>query len=128
MNQPSLLDWQPPEPKPLTGPYNGSAGFKATGTSEEAAHKITPTLQEAYDAILKALNEHGPMAPHRIAQVIGRHLNYVRPRCTEMRRHHGLLVKTGKREINPDTGMSASVLDVKRDGPTVGALVKGAAA
>lgn len=93
--------------------YPNVAGAKVSGTSEDAAKTITPLRQAAYTEILRALNEHGPMIPDRIAEKIGRSASFIRPRCSEMTKHHGLLVKTGHRERN-DSGMWANVLDVKR--------------
>lgn len=108
MNQLNLID-----ALDHAGPYNGGAGFKTHGTSEEAARKITPTLQAAYDEIIAVLKLHGPMRPAIIAQHTGRPLSYTAPRCTEMVRHHKMLVRVG-REKN-ESGMSAYVLDIKRD-------------
>ena len=92
--------------------YPNSAGWKATGTSQEAAENLSE-VRQSHKLILKVL-ETGNYTPEEIADKIGRRLSYTAPRCTELKAQ-GKLQKSGTRRLN-SSGQSANVLCLRQPG------------
>jgi hypothetical protein len=93
--------------------YPRDPGFKAHGTSQEAAEKIAPTAAHLRARVLIAfLRAPDGLTADEAAKACGLDKLSVRPRCTELIRTHAL-VKTGIRRTN-DSGMTAEVLKVAK--------------
>lgn len=99
------------------GVYCGMAGYKAEGTSRDAAIAVSSTLnerqREAFDAICAA-GENG-LTADECAILIGRDEKAVRPRFTELGpKHLGLIEKVpGVRRAN-ESGLKAQAWRVPR--------------
>ena len=91
----------------MTAQYPATPGFKASGTSQEAAEAIRPSCERLRTIIKTALNLRGPMTADECAEHLGYSILSVRPRFTELNKT-GQIEKTGERRRNA-SGMSASV-------------------
>ena len=85
--------------------YPQTAGYKASGPSQEAAEN-TPA-ETLRDEVMEALRRHGPMTSDEIANKIDRSILAVRPRCSELYRL-GKVTDTGMRRKN-ESGHTATV-------------------
>lgn len=99
--------------------YPNSPGFKEPTTSQEAAAKIAPTLNERQQEVIDALradaiaNGTGLTADETAAK-IGRDEKAVRPRFTELGpKNKNLIEKTGERRQN-ESGLAAAVWRLKK--------------
>jgi hypothetical protein len=90
--------------------YPESPGFKAGGTSAEAALKIAPLAGRLIKPILQEFVAASPtgLTADQCAKRIGVSVLSMRPRISELKRL-GFLSLTGDRAEN-DSGMTASVL------------------
>jgi hypothetical protein len=88
--------------------YPHQPGYKAEGTSMEAAEanrEKAPTLREQ---CLRVLKEQGPLTADEVAARLEKSVLSVRPRVTELRKM-GLVEATGERRENA-SGLKAEVL------------------
>lgn len=93
MNQPDLFD---PREK-----YPASPGFKAPGTSQEAAEAIKPVVHYLQGVVLKHLAywpDQGRTADE-CAEELNKSVLSIRPRFSELK-EKGLIVDTGQRRKN----------------------------
>jgi hypothetical protein len=88
------------------------AGAKRVGPSEEAAKKVTPSIEEAHALMLAKYRELGPMTADEAWQACGWTQGYGRPRNSELVKM-GELINTGRRGKSI-YGSSATIWDVKR--------------
>jgi predicted HTH transcriptional regulator len=87
--------------------YPKSAGFKRSGTSQDAAEIIRPKVITLRDQVLAALKSLGPMTPDECAAHLGKSVLGVRPRLSELMRL-GLICESGDRRPNA-SGLKANV-------------------
>lgn len=89
-------------------PYPGSPGFKAPGTSQEAAQAVAGRAGAVRDAVFEAVAAaEGGLTADEAAGILGQKPGYIRPRVSELAKA-GRLVKTGGRRKNA-SGLSAAV-------------------
>ena len=86
--------------------YPQQPGFKAPGTSAEAATAIAGSTAAARQAILDLLNDMGPMSADQISDHFGWRITYGRPRVSELKTM-GLVDKAGT--TRNDTGKNANL-------------------
>lgn len=105
-----LFTWQPPSPPSY--PY--SAGFKAYGSSKEAADAITPKLGELQVAVLNWLQSQGAIGgtPDECARDCNMVLNTARARFTELK-IMGLIVPLPNRRGFTECGRKSQVWAAK---------------
>jgi predicted ArsR family transcriptional regulator len=99
----------------MTTTYPNHPGFKASGTSQDAADNMAehaPTLRERVESILR---KWGAMTTDEVAGVLGVSVLAVRPRFSELMKM-GKIEQTGERRKNA-SGMSASVWRIKPTAP-----------
>lgn len=79
-----LFSWQPPPPPPV---YPDAAGFKAYGTSKQAADAITPVLGQLQAQVLNWLKSKGAEGgtPDQCARELGLTILTARPRFSELK-------------------------------------------
>lgn len=96
----------------LPATYPHVAGFKAAGTSSQAAQRIAGTVGAAHCRILELLADPeirwGGLTPDEVAARMGRSVLYVRPRVSELLAL-GKLIPTGARRKN-SSRLSAGVV------------------
>lgn len=93
--------------------YPDSPGFKAPGTSAEAAERIAPSVKTLRSEVLRTMiRANRPMTADEIATEMKRSILSVRPRVSELRRL-GCIRPSGSRGKN-DSGMSAMAWEVVR--------------
>lgn len=88
-------------------PYPGAPGFKAPGTSREAARAVAPGAGVVREAVFEAIRASGSggLTADEAAASVGRKPAYVRPRVSELSKE-GRIERTGERRRN-DTGLMA---------------------
>jgi len=64
--------------------YPQFAGFKKSGTSEQAAKEVTPSINESQKKIIWLLHNIGPMTADEIAVHLHKTVLYTRPRLSEL--------------------------------------------
>jgi hypothetical protein len=106
LDAPDLFSWTPP-PVPT---YPHAAGFKAYGTSKEAADAITPKLGELQSAVLQWLRRQGEAGgtPDECARDLSLSLLTARPRFTELK-IMGLITPLPNRRGITDCGKKSQV-------------------
>jgi predicted transcriptional regulator len=93
--------------------YPDSPGFKAAGTSAEAAELMAPSAKTLRADVLRTMiRAQRPMTADEIATEMKRSILSVRPRVSELHRL-GMVRPTGGRSKN-DSGMSAALWEVVR--------------
>ncbi|WP_049820098.1 hypothetical protein [Bradyrhizobium japonicum] len=93
--------------------YPDSPGFKAAGTSAEAAERMAPSAKTLRSDVLRTMiRAQRPMTADEIATEMKRSILSVRPRVSELHRL-GMVRPTGGRGKN-DSGMSAALWEVVR--------------
>lgn len=101
-----------PEPDLFAYGYNtypNCAGFKAHGTSEQAASSVdAKTLQKL---VIGALAQYGPMTSDEAAGKLGLNILSIRPRLSELRAQNRI-VDTGERRKNA-SGRRAAVFALR---------------
>ena len=100
--QPSLFELTPTEP---AAHYPDVAGWKNTGTSQDAAESIDASTLRA--SVRACLHAHGSMTADECALRLGQSVLAIRPRFSELRAL-GSIVDTGTRRFN-QSGKAASV-------------------
>lgn len=90
--------------------YPETPGFKASGTSEEAAQAAQSNAGYYRNLCVRALGEHGPMTADEVAARVGADRLTIRPRMSELRKM-GTIRETGERRKNA-SGKRASVWDL----------------
>ena len=97
--------------KPMLGDslavYPESPGYKAPGTSQQAARRMAPLVAGLRAKVLRSLREDGSGTPDEIAERLGLSILSVRPRFSELNRL-GLIEQTNERRTN-DSGHRADV-------------------
>lgn len=96
--------------EPYANRYPVAAGFKVTGTSQEAARKVTPRLTGLRSKVMDALRA-GDKTADEVAEFMDKSVLSVRPRLSELR-EMGLIEPTGARRHN-ESGMTADVWRIK---------------
>jgi len=91
--------------------YPTSPGFKAAGTSQEAAEAMKPTAATLRTICLTMIRRYFNLTADECAGLMNASILAVRPRITELK-EMGLIEKTGERRKNA-SGMSATVWRVK---------------
>lgn len=88
--------------------YPNSPGYKALGTSRDAAVRITPRARKLLDRVHDLMRSRYPEAfsPDQVAELLGETILSVRPRMSELHRH-GKIETTGARRKN-QSGMTAN--------------------
>lgn len=84
---------------------DGGPGYKAPGTSQEAAEKVSSTTANARGQILKLLWQRPPLTADEIAQEMGWTVLYCRPRVSELNKM-GAIKKVGRRRN--ESGLNAN--------------------
>jgi hypothetical protein len=85
-------------------PY--TAGFKRAGTSEDAAHAITPKTSTLRDDVLTLLRLYPQgLTPDEAAEKLGRDILGIRPRFSELAQMK-LIRDSGKRHANASGKMA----------------------
>lgn len=93
----------------LPDQYPDQPGFKASGTSEQAADKIRSTAKTLRDQVLRTFQQTpGGLTADAVADRLGKSILSVRPRVSELRRQGEIRPASGQRGKN-DSGMSAIV-------------------
>src|SRR5262245_25316816 len=90
--------------------YPDSPGFKARGTSSEAAKRIAPQVSGLRRETLAEFMAAHPkgLTADQAARLLSKSPLSIRPRCSELRRA-GFIEPTAERCTNDDSGMSATV-------------------
>ena len=80
---PDLFSWQPP----VRPTYPDAAGFKAYGTSKQAADAITPILGQLQGEVLRWLRTRGEEGgtPDECAKALNLSILTARPRFSELK-------------------------------------------
>lgn len=92
--------------------YPDAPGYKAEGTSRDAAQAVAPRVKESSLAVLNELRKAAGTADE-IAKRMKRSPLYIRPRLSELAHPDiNLIEKTGERRPN-ESGLPASVWRVK---------------
>jgi hypothetical protein len=91
-------------------PYPRDPGWKAPGTSRNAAEAITSRAKTMRARVLGFLTQHHPgsFTADQIAAALGESILAARPRVSELRRS-GLIEPTAERRMN-ESGMLAQCL------------------
>lgn len=79
--------------------YPTQPGFKATGTSQEAAKAMAARAPTLRDQVLVILRRHGPRTADEVATLLGKTEAAIRPRLSELYATHKV-EKTGARRLN----------------------------
>ena len=90
--------------------YPNVPGFKAIGTSSDAAAAIAPMVSAAQAAVLAVLSEQ-PMTADEVAHRLGKSILTIRPRVCELKRL-GLIKANGHRRRNV-SGLFADVMELR---------------
>lgn len=92
--------------------YPDSPGYKASGTSQEAAEAVADEATTIRDKALCVIRAHSPdgITPDEVATILRRSVLSVRPRCSELKKM-GLVVPAGERSTN-ESGLDADKLRV----------------
>ncbi len=69
----------------MTSTYPTTPGFKAHGTSEQAAVKVKNKAKVIKDKCLKMLRERGDCTAQEMADLLNEHVGDVAPRLSELR-------------------------------------------
>ena len=78
--------------------YPNSPGFKARGTSEDAADAIAPKAATLRERVLDLLKTRA-LSADQCADILNESSYAIRPRCTELFKQ-GLICDTGMRAVN----------------------------
>lgn len=94
---PDLFSWQPP----VRPTYPDAAGFKAYGTSKEAADAITPVLGHLQGAVLRWLKSKGEAGgtPDECARELNLSILTARPRFSELKEKGFIVPIPGKHGV-----------------------------
>jgi hypothetical protein len=93
--------------------YPFHPGFKAEGTSHDAARVIAPKAPTLRAKVKRLLSQRGAMTPDETAEAMGEDILSVRPRFSELKRL-GEIERTGERRKN-ESGVAAYVFRVRPD-------------
>ena len=88
--------------------YPEQPGYKAEGTSADAAQSVRLVASKGRLACMRALIKFGPMTADEVAAHLGMDRLYIRPRMSELVRM-GSIRETGERRKNI-SGRSAAVM------------------
>lgn len=94
-----------------TRSYPDRPGFKAGGTSEEAARVVDRNLNERQAAVMREIRAAGAdgLTPDECADRLGVEITATRPRFTELGpKHKNMIEKTGQRRPNKSGLMAAA--------------------
>jgi transcription initiation factor IIE alpha subunit len=96
----------------MTDIYPNAPGFKAHGTSEDAAAEILPKAKIILHLVLEALRNHGQgMTADECAEKLNMSVLSIRPRFSELK-EFGWIVDTNERRRNA-SGKKAIVWTMK---------------
>ena len=90
--------------------YPHDPGYKADGTSMDAAQSVAQCASDGRLICLRALVVHGPMTADEVAERTGLDRLYVRPRMSELTKL-GSIRANGQRRRN-QSGRWAAVMEV----------------
>jgi hypothetical protein len=102
--------------RPAPGHYPSQPGWKAEGTSQEAASAMEKTAGNLRDLVLAALEAAGPtgLTADDVAAKLNKSVLAIRPRLTELGpKHFDKIERTGERRKN-QSGLKASVWRAKQ--------------
>lgn len=76
--------------------YPAHPGYKASGTSQEAAQAVAGRAHRLRDQVMVILRRHGPKTADEVAALLGESVLSIRPRLSELRQN-ARIEKTGER-------------------------------
>jgi predicted ArsR family transcriptional regulator len=93
--------------------YPDAPGFKASGTSEQAAASVVTDAARLQRAVMSVLYRHSSgLTADQCAEFMGEPILSVRPRFSELQRK-GMIEETGERRRNK-SGRAANVYRAKK--------------
>ena len=96
----------------MTASYPTEPGFKAPGTSEEAAGNVKHKAKVLREKCLRMLREHGDYTAQEMADLLQEHLGDVAPRLSELKTE-GIIFNSGVTRPNK-RGNSSMVYTMNR--------------
>lgn len=88
--------------------YPEAPGHQGGDTSEDAAYRIKRRAGDLRQKVVNALHDHGPLATFELPKWTRESYRSVQPRTSELRAA-GVIVDSGERRTDPETGRKAIV-------------------